>query len=78
MRGKILPLFCNIGVLRDQSRTGFMCIRQIELEPTDESVVQSVRETKNEFLVNRFDDVVYKAFECDWWHALYVGAECGS
>jgi hypothetical protein len=40
-----------------------MCIWRIELEPTYESFLQTPRESKYKFLVDRFNSVVYKAFE---------------
>jgi hypothetical protein len=42
-----------------------MCIGRIELEPTHESVLQTIREAKYKLLVDRLDSVVDKALERD-------------
>ena len=40
-----------------------MCIWQIKLEPTYDSFLQTLRESKYKFLVDRLNSVVYKAFK---------------
>jgi hypothetical protein len=64
-RNKVLPLFGCVWLFRDQFHTGVMSIRRIELEPTDESLLQLIRGSNNQFLINCFDSVVYKSLECD-------------
>lgn len=64
-RNKVLPLFSCVWLFRDQFHTGVMSIRRIELEPTDESLLQLIRRSNNQFLINCFDSVVYKSLECD-------------